>query len=205
MNRLILSVLDVGIRLDRRRGAGQKRERAVMRRPQYGHVARMIPGRLLLFVGRVLLVFHHDQARVRNRREDRQPRSDHDRDLAAPGLLPFHPARTVRKSAVEYSDPATDPVPQRFGPAGNAADFGNEDDHRPSPTDRLQNDGRYRGSRPPRIDVQTNGRKPAGTNSGFKAQWHGRDGALRIARGLRGNGRRGSLRNGSPFGGQRTS
>ncbi|KNX40623.1 hypothetical protein ROTO_28080 [Roseovarius tolerans] len=88
---LVFPGLGIGPALKARRGRGQHHPRIAERRPQHGHVARIIKHAILLLVGTVMLLIHHDQAKVLKRQEQRRARAHHHLRRPLPDHLPRPP------------------------------------------------------------------------------------------------------------------
>ena len=85
--------------LDRgRRRAEDDAPRRPARPSRIADVAGLEPGRPVALVRRVVLLVDDDQPDVGERREDRQPRPDHDVDVAAPDPPPLVGALAVRRA-----------------------------------------------------------------------------------------------------------
>ena len=91
-------------RLDRRRRRAEQQQRAALRAAELRDIARMVARRVLRAVGRLLLLVHDDKSEIRQRREHRAARAEHDPHVAAADALPLVVALRQLKSAVEHGD-----------------------------------------------------------------------------------------------------
>ena len=64
----------------------------------------MIPGRFLLFIGRLVFLIDHDEAEIFQGREDRAARADHDARPTGMDLVPFIMPFALGQMAVQHGD-----------------------------------------------------------------------------------------------------
>ena len=119
-------------RLDGRRRRAEDhrgtREPAELQR----RVAGLEPGRPVALVGRVVLLVHHDQADVRQRREQGRPRPDDEVRLAGADPAPLVGALPVAQGGVHDGDPDREVRPQPVHDGRGQGDLGDEQERGPA-------------------------------------------------------------------------
>ncbi len=88
----------------------------------------MVAGRLLLFVGAVLLLIDHDEPEVLDGREESRTRADHDARLAVANPRPFAPTVAVGLRRVENRGGAPESLLNGARGGGGEPDLGYQDD-----------------------------------------------------------------------------
>ena len=92
------------ITLQRRRGAAEHDDAFFHLRAHDGDIARVIARRFLLLVGSLVFLIDDDEPEVRQRREDRAARADHDARAAVMNLVPFVVALALGQMSVQHRD-----------------------------------------------------------------------------------------------------
>jgi hypothetical protein len=101
---LVLAARDVGVRLERGRGGAEHHRDAEHLRAPHGDVAGVVAELRALLVCRLVLLVHHDQRQLRQRREHRGARADHHVERAAARELPVAAPLPHREIRVEHAD-----------------------------------------------------------------------------------------------------
>ena len=143
----VLALTRMVKRFERRRGRAEHHRHPLKMPAHHGHIARVVMGRFLLFVGMLLLLVDDDDAEVFQRREHAGARADDDPDAPGPDMLPLVVPLARRQMAVQHGHAHLLPDETRakmFHRLRRERDFRDEHERRfalgENPVDRLQVD-----------------------------------------------------------------
>ena len=122
--------------LDRGRGRAEDERRAGQLGQPDRRVAGLEPGRPVALVGRVVLLVDDDQPDVGERRHDRQPRPDHDVDVARPDPPPLVGPLPLPEARMDERDAGVEVRAQPVDERQRQRDLGDEDEGRAAGLER---------------------------------------------------------------------
>ena len=134
-SQMILSALGVVVAFQRGGGGAQDNDALPHFCAHHRHVAGMVAGGFLLFVGGFMFFIHHDQTEPLQRREDGAPGPDHDLGFAGVDLVPFVVTLTLRQMAVKHGHDVAilgKAAFESFDGLGRERNFGNENNRAPA-------------------------------------------------------------------------
>ena len=125
----VAALRDIVERLERGRGGPEDHGNLRTLRAQHRQIPRRVAKALLLLVGRVVFLVHHDQAQALERSEDRRARSDDDARVArvrsAPGIAALGPGQPRMHGDHARAEAA----PKSLDELRRQRDLGHEDQH----------------------------------------------------------------------------
>ena len=127
----VLALEGVGVGLDGRRGRAEEHGAPLEASPHHRHVPAVIARALVLLVGPVVLLVHHDHPEVGHGGEDCRARSHRDPGLALPDPPPLVVALARRELAVEDGHGGAETRGRRAHEEGCERDLGDEDEGAP--------------------------------------------------------------------------
>jgi len=136
---LVAALLRVGERLERRGGRAEDHRHPARVRTHHRNVARVVAHAILLLVRAVVLLVDHDEREPRQRREDREPRAEHEVGLPPRGRFPVPSPRAGRQPAVQRDGAhARQGGPHACLEMRREIDLGHEDQHLAAGRDRAR-------------------------------------------------------------------